>query len=347
MSYIVKKADLENDALPIISFWRKNFPDWSEEKYQWFYKNNPNGKADCWLISDQGNNMVVAASAIFPRSIYVNGNQLKTGIAGDFAVDQHHRILGPALKLQKELVSYCKGSDYSFIYGYPNRKAEAVLKRAGHQLLGPTHRMVRIVDTERILEKYLGRSFFIRLSGKLLNWVIGKVARESRQNFSIKYRFETAMSVDHRFDDLWQRGKLNYSFMGERSSAFLRWRLDQCPSRSHSYFLVSEKNNDRLVGYIAWYVSDKVVNIADMFCEDLNCLERLLLPSFLRHTMKQRFGSVSVLFAGQPKVLNIFKKYHFISRPNNRNLIISLGATSDMDLVDDIDQWYFFEVDND
>ena len=49
--------------------------------------------------------------------------------ARDFAVDRVHRSLQPALMLLKAFLNEVN-SRFHFVYGFPNGKAEAVLKRA-------------------------------------------------------------------------------------------------------------------------------------------------------------------------------------------------------------------------
>jgi len=122
MSYSVIKADVQEDRHLILSVWERNFKDVPQERYRWFYENNPYGPASSWLVTDQKTNSVVGSTALFPRRMNLNGEKVLVGIAADFAVNQEHRSLSPALKLQKAVISGCKENKVEFIYGFSNEQ---------------------------------------------------------------------------------------------------------------------------------------------------------------------------------------------------------------------------------
>jgi hypothetical protein len=95
----------KDDILPIL---KRNLNIASMQRYDWNYKNCPYGNARCWLAKCE--NSYVGSAAIFPRKIIIKGEPMYAGIAGDFAVDKNHRAYGPALKLQKEILSQLKNS---------------------------------------------------------------------------------------------------------------------------------------------------------------------------------------------------------------------------------------------
>lgn len=77
------------------------------------------------------------------------------------------------------------------------------------------------------LGKRVGK-FGAGLIGTLLDWFLPPRQRE--RELMGRFRFERLQHCDAAFDALWQRARNGYGACLERSSAYLNWRLFECPT---------------------------------------------------------------------------------------------------------------------
>jgi len=348
MSYSILKVNLEESKGDIINFWKRNFPAWPEKKFTWFYKNNPCGRAACWVIKDTKTDAVAGSTAIFPRKVFVKGECLSGGITGDFGVDRKYRILGPALQLQKAGISESNRNHFDFLYGYPNGKSEPVQRRAGFKVIGSTYRMVKILRSQDYLERYTTLPFVPKLLSKPVDLAMRLLSKESYYRRREDFRFEVLSNFDKRFDDLWQKASSHYSIIGERTSEFLNWRFTQCPYKTYSIFALTRKEINEIHGYIVYYVVRNNVYIADLLVVDMNNYIDALVSEFLLLQRKEKHCSVSFLYFGNQDFVNTLKKYMFDVRDSNRKIVAHIDANSPFSsYILDENNWYLTEADND
>ena len=348
MAYKVIKADLIQHAEKIINFWRDNFSAWPVEKFDWYYKNNIYGTADCWLVLDTDTDKVLGATAIFPRQYFCNGKNILCGIAGDFAVDKQHRTLGAALALQKALVNFSRNGKYDFVYGYPNDRSRPVQKRAGFQVVGATSRLVRIFKIKPYAARYISTKSILYILDKIAGVGLSLFARESYHRLAYCYEEELLETADCRFDALFEKAKSNFNLIGVRTSDFLNWRFAECPYQKYLFYTVFSKNDKALLGYVIYYQHELCFSIADIFYETNVILETVLLPSFMRYIKRIGCDHVSVLFFGRDDLLSILKKYQFIKRESDRYILALPISVENIDTITcNQHEWFFFEADND
>ncbi len=339
---------MEKNIDDILAFWKRNFPIWPEKKFTWFYKNNPCGRAACWIIKDTETDTVVGSTAIFPRKVFVKGECLLGGITGDFAVDTKHRILGPALQLQKAGISECNENQFDFLYGSPNEKSEPVQRRTGFKVIGSTYRMVKILRSNHYLKGHINLPTVAKLVSIAADLTLKVMSKESYYRRRKDFRFEVLSVFDKRFDDLWQKASSHYSIIGERTSKFLNWRFTQCPYKKYSIFAMIKKGSNEIIGYIVYYVVRHNVNIADLLVLDMNSYIDILFSEFLLFQRKEKHHSVSFIYFGNEHFVNKLKKYRFSVREANRNIVAYVNPSSPLySYILDNNNWYLTEADND
>ncbi len=348
MNYAILKVNLEENKGDIINFLKRNFPSWPEQKFDWFYENNPYGTAACWVFKDAKTDMVVGSTAIFPRKVLVNGELLMGGITGDFGVDRKYRIVGPALQLQKAGISECNENHFDFLYGYPNEKSEPVQRRAGFKVIGSTYRMVKILRSQDYLEKHITLPFVPKLLSKPIDLILKVLSKESYYKKRRGFRFEVLSVFDKRFDDLWQKASSHYSIIGERTSKFLNWRFTQCPYKRYSIFAMIRKETAEILGYIVYDNVGNNVNISDLLVLDMNSYIDALLSEFLLFQRKNQADTVSFILFGNECLVNKLKEYHFSVRDDVRNIVVHVPNNSPFSsYLLDKNKWYLMEGDND
>lgn len=344
MSYGIFKTDLKKDRDSIIKFWENNFPQWPSGKFDWYYQTNPSGSAECWLIKHEETAEIVGATAVFPRDFQKNNVKVKAAITGDFGVDKKHRILGPALKLQK---STTQENEYQFLYGFPNNNSEPVQKRVGFKKVGDAMRYVKVLKINPYLERKIKSDPLTKLISPMLNAFLKLFFLKGKFNKS-NYHYNISDSVDQRFDELWQSSDTGDLIIGERNSKYLDWRLQQCPYYNFKLFTLTNEKKNKLCGYVAYYISENTVFIMDIFASDLNENFKRVLSAFIYAFSKENINSISVSFLGNDRVLDVFNALNFKVREDKRSIVAYLNER-DANTIDlfNLHKWYFFEIDND
>ena len=344
MAYNVIKVDLIQTRDKIISFWKNNFSKWPVSKYDWFYTKNPYGDADCWIV--QNMNEIVGTVALFPRDLSLKGKRLKSGITGDYAVSQNHRILGPALKLQRELLDQSTKKGFNLVYGYPNSNSGPVQKRVGFKVVGYTIRLVKVLKTS----SYIKRKVKFGMVSDILAFPIDLVLKIFSGNIytKINNKLETLVlkSFDQKFDELWDRIKDVNLIIGEKSSAFLNWRYSECKYHDFNCFTLRKKDSKNVVGFIVYYKNDNSARIADFAV--LPKYEDDLLKAFSKYCVKKGYESSSIVFMGAASIKEMFERNKFTIRTKDkRHIMAFVNSGIDEEFVFNEDNWCLIEGDND
>ena len=347
MRYSVIKADVREDRQRILSVWERNFKDIPQERYPWFYENNPYGQASSWLVTDQKTNSVVGSTALFPRRMNLNGKRAKVGIAADFAVNQEHRSLSAAMKLQKAVISGCKENKVEFLYGFTNQQSEAVLLRAGYKKLGEVQRLAKLLRTKSKLKRYLplpGTGLF----SILLDFTLAIFSKERRYVKSKDFKIELPKRFDERFDSLWEEAKSQFKVIGERDRQYLNWKYVDNPHKKYHIFSLVEKERGKILGFVVFYLQDNNCFVADMLYANSDFALESLLAQFIIFLRKEKVDSVSILILSPSSLVEKLKKFGFHSREENSKILIYIEERSPyFSLVTSKENWFLLEGDRD
>lgn len=348
MAFSIIKADLELDKNEIFDFWKENFPGWPEKKYAWFYEKNPYGKASCWVARENHSAPIAGSAVYFPRPVSIEGELLPAGITGDFGVRKEHRGLGPAVSLQKALITASKEAHLSLLYGFPNNFAYSPKTRAGFKLIGYTIRMVRILKSDSYIRQHINNSVITTITSRSMDFLIRVLAKETRYHRNRNWTVELPDSFDLRFDRLWQRARAAYPIIGERTSQFLNWRFIECPYLKYNIFALTTGNGQEILGYIVYRLINKHIIIADLFFLKESHIIDALISEFLLYLRKHDYETVDFYFFGDPDLMNTFKKYFFFKRDDKRNVMVYFDPqSSHAALLANQNNWHLLEGDND
>ena len=117
-----------------------------EQKFQWLYRDAPEPSDLVFVLEAiaDGHTVIVGTNGMASRRFRVAGRDARAAISCDLAVDRAHRSLLPALSLVRA-VREAGTTRFDFVYGFPNAKAEGVLKRAGFRELGRARRWAKVL----------------------------------------------------------------------------------------------------------------------------------------------------------------------------------------------------------
>lgn len=347
MAYSIQPAELAGHKQDLLGIFRNGALHINEDRYTWIYEQNPSGPVSCWLATQDGR--TIGTCSLSPRRFLINGEIRRAGVAVNFAVNKEHRVLGPALMLQRATLAACNRREFDLVYGFPNQAAQPVQLRAGYRLLGEATLLVKVFRSHYFLEKRLRGANRLLLSAAsgcvdvMQRWW----SRESWYRKNAIFRFEPLSRFDDRFDLLWKNAAHQYTAIGERSSAYLNWRFAACPHRRFAIFALSDRKTDQVLGYIVSYKEEEGrVRIVDVFAPGLAELDALLSEFLL---LQRRTGTLSVafLFFGASAVLERFRQFSFVPRACSAKMLYHANSAVAELIPAGQEDWYIVEGDTD
>ena len=155
-------------------------------------------------------------------------------------------------------------------------------------------------------------------------------------------------SFDERFDLLWKKASGQFNIIGERSKDYLNWRYVQSPHENYHIFSLLHKNEQEILGYIVYYLKDKVGFIADMLFLNFDSALESLLSEFILYLRGQDVESISVLLFGCPPLAKKLRSFGFFRREEDSMILVYLNKNSPhADYILNSSNWLLLEGDRD
>jgi hypothetical protein len=238
--YHIVQGNANDHADAILNLWRAGLGQNGvpQGKFSWYYQGNPAGTPTVILLRHDQFADHVGVAAIAHRQLSVFGKPMVAGEMVDFVVTQEHRSLFPAMMLMRAV--HDRGlASHGFVYGLPNAKSHAVVKRAGYTRLGDMQRYARVLRSADYLRQRLPAA--LRWAASLVGPIADNVRRTKTALTGSRGQFhgEWVDAPDDRFDSIWQSISRTQVIVGQRDQAFLRWRFVKCPLRVHKFFALS------------------------------------------------------------------------------------------------------------
>lgn len=349
MGYSIDKADIEKDKYEILKFWEENHAKPLDKKYEWIYEGNPAGKAIIWILRDDTSQQVVGMAVIFPRIYSVSGIDMLAGINGDFLVSKHHRTLGPAMILQRSIVSSVDNSEVDFVYGFPNKNAEPVTKRVGFECLGETIRLVKIIKTASILAKMNLPGWLVKITSPLFDLALKIVFVDTWAMRSNGYICREVKEVNDSFDQFWLELKSSYTVVGDRSASAITWKYLKDPDDDNKIFAVYDANISMLRGYIVYRLDAESVDIRDIsFSEDKKAL-MALIANFVKHVSPLDPKSITITLLENDNIAGALRRFGFTRGKSDGKVYIYYNKErkEKLHLLGKADNWWLMRSDED
>ena len=349
-NYTIIKADVENDKEIILSLLQRigytGFPR-DSKRYDWSFKQCPYGKGLFWLAKFEPTDSFVGITSLSPRKLLVNGKPIYAGIMGDFVVDKNHRGYGPALKLQREVLSKLNDFGYIFNYAAPNKFGAPIVSRVGYKEICRYKLYIKPLKTVIIPKKYLPRYLQSNVLLNIIDFFNSIILKDKRVKDTFGYSIEMPDLFDERFDVLWEKASKQFNIMGERSSKFLDWRYKH--SCLHNYKIFCILNDEKeLAGYIVYSVENNICLVSDMlFLPTDNSID-LLLAKFILYLRAKEIGAIAICYMGNSFIKKKLKEFNFfpIIRKNDEVIISLYVANLPLEsYLWNENSWYFFDCD--
>jgi hypothetical protein len=302
-TYTAVAANIDTDRDKILTLWKRGLSHagMPEEKFDWFYQKNPAGAPATFFLYCDDEVEPVGVAAVGIRKLRIGGQTITSGELVDFVALPEHRTLFPALFLQKEIrrLALEVNKSHALLYGLPNPKSLAVVKRVGYRLVGQMVRRARILRSAGYLSRY-APLWMCQLIGPVIDRMrIGLLVMRGMANRRLQLQWLDR--PDCRFDDLWQRvvtheGAGNI-LMGIRDAAFLTWRFVDCPLRTYRFFTLTSAANDRIVAYAACTTDGDALHVHDFLVDPTERFAgRGLWLTLSREAFRRGHSNISVEF---------------------------------------------------
>ena len=332
------------------------------DKFAWLYLEAPEPPATVLVLRADG--VAVGTAGVGLRRMQLGADRGRAGLLADLAVDKAHRSVGPALALVragKALVD----EELALAYGFPNKLAEGVFKRAGYKPLGTIARYARPLRhaafADRVDDATLARvpaaargavtralqvPALVAVATRGLDVAtLMRAAPATARAMRRLQRIELAMP-DERFDALWESARGAYAIVAERSARFLRWPFPPRPGRT--WHLAVERANGTPRAYAVTDIVDGVALVRDVFghADDVGALlDRLPLALY-----RAGATSISMRYLGARWLVDALTTRGLVARPSTRIIAVTTGAQcppAARALIDDVEAWHLTDADED
>ncbi len=326
MTYVAFQAEA-SDLLSIGRLWSENLSDLNiaratGQRLHWMYKDPRAGGVRTWVVRKSETGEVVGCATVCPRLLHAEGRDVRAGILSDFAIARAHRAAGPAIALQRKILTDTVGLGFDLLYGFPNHGAAPILHRIGYSKVGVISRWVRPLRTEARLLRYLhpilAKGISMAADGALaLNDARLGVA------FGGGLREESLLRADERFDDLWERGKAGKPATCARSSAYLNWRYADFTTANYQLFCLVDPARNALRGYVVWSAHRDAAHVADLFWDRTPRALEALLVRFCRRMRSQGLATVHLVCLADDHLGAILRRLLFFTGATKERAVVA------------------------
>jgi hypothetical protein len=332
-TYTAVASNIDTDRDKILALWKGGLTHagMPEEKFDWFYRKNPAGAPVTFFLCCDDEVEPVGVAAVGIRKLCIGGQTITSGELVDFVALPEHRTLFPALFLQKEIRRLALEVDksHTILYGLPNPKSLAVVKRVGYQLAGQMVRRARILRSAGYLSRR-APAWLSQLIGPAIDRIrLGMLVLRGLAHHSLKTQWQAL--PDSRFDNFWQRiaaqDKTGNVLIGVRDCAFLTWRFAECPLRKYEFFTLASADN-QLVAYAACAAEGEILHVHDFLIDPASpSAHKALWAALSRAAFHRGHSSISVEFLGAESIQNELEAAGMIKR-QERPLYATVSTTS-------------------
>jgi len=287
----------------ILQLWRENLRNGSIERFNWLYKMNPVGSVLTWLARDDSSGAIVGCSSVYPREVIINGKNFIFGVAIDFAVNRNYRVFGPALQIQKKIISCSKNCNLDFLLAWPNASSSGLFLRAGYSKLSEVYTFVKLLRSVKKIKKYFNFFIVTKSLSNIIDFyftikdnIIRLVKPHNLQSYNIT-------KSERELDTLWELFCKQKLCSANKKSSFLQWRYIHAMSDRYTKFCLVDLLDHSIKGCLIYSINGKSAIIWDIFCLS-DSYYRYLVTDFSFYLRKRSIHDISLSMVAN----SLFKK---------------------------------------
>jgi GNAT superfamily N-acetyltransferase len=352
--YSIVPGDPRADRQEMLDLATRNRPgprSRLEAKYAKYYENSPFGAPSLFLARDNESGSLVGMAALFPTSLWIAGEPVPAGIGGDFAVDEGHRGLGPAVALQRATVPPLTERGLKCAYGSPNQSSEPIVRRVGYADVGRLTRFLKLLSARPLVDRYVSRPRLASLASGLASPVVSIFSRERLHRRPARFSVEEPGLFDDRFTSLWELARRQLGVTSERNAELLNWRYEKTDTGGApgNYPIFALLEGNEVAGYLVYRMADDTRLVYDVVCRPERAVVDALLSEFIRDARRKKASGIDLGYVGPPNLLTErLRAFGFLERTAQNGLLayVEGEAPSGVDLGK-AENWYFLTGDTD
>jgi GNAT acetyltransferase-like protein len=274
MSVTIRRAVLEADSDRMVKLFAAHLnSDYDQARFDWLYRDNPDGPGQAWLAVDSETGDLVGTAAAIPRRVMVGGQDRLAFAFSDFCVVPRFRVLGPALQLQQACFAPVTECDARFGYDFPSAGMTAIYRRLGIRPFAHISRFARPLRSSRRIRAFgLPSPVAVRMTGVADFLLVLTGPRRRRSDIEVA-SLHGACGPEFSFLDL------NWSEQSavrlRRSAEYLNWRFLANPFQHHEIF--TARSGGTLLAYAVVASQPDTPTVVDLFGSgDRKVIETLL-----------------------------------------------------------------------
>ncbi len=349
MSYEVIQADLDRDREIILDLWNNHHDQRLDDKYQWLYEQNPDGRALVWLARVEGTDEYVGMTSLFPRRLlYMNGRQ-QSAIAGDLFICPEHRSLQAAILLQRTLLEAVDAGAVSTVYVFPNRQAALVMRRVGYKFIAPMIRMVWILKADRQLQKRGLNRILSKVVSLPIDFYLWCKSLLHVISFRKNLKYSLVKIFDERYEQLWDRCRHQFDIGLDKNAAYMNWKYVSDPYNENHIFSIFDLKKRVMFGCIVYREDKRSIEIRDIVVEDDDDICGFLIYFFLKYIRRCRAESVYAGVLENSRMKDRLLKMGFMQGSKGRDIFFysSKSTIGDTSHMGDSRKWLLMNCDDD
>lgn len=331
-----------------ILLWKDNLKNIPENRFNWFYDENPY-EPPLTVLAKTDQDELVGSCSLYVRDIAFQQDKQRVGIASDFAVSARHRVFGPALKMQRLLVDEAQKHNFSFLFAFPNNNSRALFERVGYKKLAAISSAVKILKSAPRLSAKISFKAFSTALGFFIDRIFILYENILHLFYGASCSVQTGFAPPADYDALWDKAGPSFPLIGEKSSAYLKWRYLNNPARGYRFFNAYDKQGE-LKGFIVFSVNDDLVILEELFVA-LNDKKSaaFLISAFVKFVRQHNYGQIHLDYLGDEWILKIFRKFLFFIIPGDRYCLLLpiKNGESYEKLLFNSGNWFLFESEMD
>lgn len=313
-SYLIEHAEAKDDK-PLLALLERYITiNQAKQRYQWIYKNNPQGQSETWLAREPIEGQIVGFTSIFARKFLVAGQSIIGGVGFDAFVQPDHRRRGIAIALHRASLKAMENGEvpFRFMCGPPTVANLEALVKAGSQIAG-TLRYFSIPFTTRGLMAMLHcpTTYTEKLAkyGYLLDQLLVQLRRifnNSGSHITVK----VTENIDYRFDQVWNNLAASFPIIGLRDREYIQWRYLQNPVCCQK--LVSFEYKGELLGWAVLEFAPKGCLLVDYLFPLEQKLAQAVLGALVHFVAVQGASRLTLRFNTKGLYASLFRRQGFL-----------------------------------
>ena len=320
-----------------------------EARYSKYFEDSPLGPPAFFLARDNEADAFVGMAAIFPTQLRVFGELVPAAVAGEFAVDDGHRGLGPAIPLQRAAVGALGERGLSCAYGYPNEYSAPITKRVGYADLGPLIRYVKVLRSRILVERY-GRGRIVAGVGRVVaDPLLSILSRERLHRRPRDLRVERPAAFDDRFSGVWESLWRQGTITSERNPALLNWKYEMGREGGIYRLLALVGADEQVAAYAVYRVRNDIRHVVDIVFQPTAGVLDALLAELIRDARREKTVAISLIHLGAAALLTErLRAFGFARRTEDSSLHVFAPGESELDkALVERENWNFLNADAD